>query len=141
MSQPSTVATMEHTHPHTLPGAHEPLVSPVSPSAREFLETLTRVVLEVLAGVRDIDQIARWVSDDVYKNLSARVRLSSRARQVTGQRVLRPTFCIGRTVLSEPLPGVIEGVVIVHGKARSRAVALRLEHLGTRWRASTITVL
>ncbi|GGF14448.1 hypothetical protein GCM10011399_05360 [Subtercola lobariae] len=54
---------------------------------------------------------------------------------------MRPTFSIGRIVLSEPLPGVIEGVVIVHGKARTRAVAVRLERLGPRWRASAINVL
>ncbi|MCU1476197.1 MAG: 3-hydroxyacyl-CoA dehydrogenase [Subtercola sp.] len=110
-------------------------------SAGDFLESLTRCVLEVLAGVRDIDQLARWVSDDVYKNLSKRVILSSRARQVTGQRSMRPSFSIGRTLLSEPLPGVIEGVVIVHGKARTRAVALRIERFGARWRASAINVL
>lgn len=108
---------------------------------REFIESLTRCVLEVLAGVRDLDQLARWVSDDVYRQLSKRVVLSTRARQVKGQRTIRPTFSIGRTLISEPSPSVIEGVVIVHGKARSRAVALRLESLGSRWRASAITVL
>ena len=95
----------------------------------------------MLAGVRDIDQLARWVTDEVYKNLSKRVVLSSRARQVKNQRSMRPTFSIGRTLQSEPSPGVVEGVVIVHGKARTRAVALRIERFGTRWRASAINVL
>ncbi|WP_116417576.1 Rv3235 family protein [Subtercola boreus] len=119
------------------------LVGPTEPgdSTESFLESLTLCVLEVLAGVRDLDQLARWVSDDVYRVLSQRVVLSARARQVTGERSIRPTFTIGRTLHSEPLPGVVEGVVIVHGKARTRAVALRLERLETRWRASAINVL
>ncbi|RFA15280.1 hypothetical protein B7R21_04470 [Subtercola boreus] len=108
---------------------------------QSILESLTLCVLEVLAGVRDLDQVARWVSEDVYHHLMQRVVLSARARQVKGERLIRPTFTIGRTVHSEPAPGVIEGVVIVHGKARTRAVALRLERLETRWRASAINVL
>ncbi|PPF87869.1 3-hydroxyacyl-CoA dehydrogenase [Subtercola sp. Z020] len=110
-------------------------------STATFLESLTLCVMEVLAGVRDLDQVARWVSDDVYRHLTQRVVLSARARQVKGDRTIRPTFTIGRTVQSEPAPGVVEGVVIVHGKARSRAVALRLERLNSRWRASAINVL
>jgi hypothetical protein len=110
-------------------------------STATFLESLTLCVMEVLAGVRDLDQVARWVSEDVYHHLTQRVVLSARARQVKGDRTIRPTFTIGRTVQSEPAPGIVEGVVIVHGKARSRAVALRLERLNSRWRASAINVL
>lgn len=111
------------------------------PHPNSFLENLTRCVLEVLAGSRDLEQLNRWVSDDVYRHLLKRVIISSRARQATGSRVARPTFIIGRTLFSEPSEGVIEGVVIVRGKARTRAVALRLERLDNRWRASAINVL
>lgn len=112
------------------------------PHPNSFLENLTRCVLEVLAGSRDLEQLNRWVSDDVYRHLLKRVIISSRARQATGStRAARPTFIIGRTLFSEPSEGVIEGVVIVRGKARTRAVALRLERLENRWRASAINVL
>ncbi|TIH37839.1 Rv3235 family protein [Subtercola vilae] len=151
MSQPLTItatASVTATASATAPAqateqAHQlyAVDTPVPVAVEQFLESLTRCVLEVLAGVRDLDQLARWVSDDVYQNLTRRVVLSSRARQVKGQRLIRPTFSIGRTVVSEPSPGIIEGVVIVHGKARTRAVALRLERLGARWRASAVTVL
>jgi hypothetical protein len=36
---------------------------------------------------------------------------------------------------------VVEAVVIVRGRARTRAVALRLEGLDQRWRATAINVL
>jgi hypothetical protein len=112
------------------------------PNPAPLLENLTRCVIEVLAGARDLEQISRWVSDDVYRHLLKRVVLSARARQAKGQRTaVRPTFTIGSTLISEPRDGVVEAVVIVHSRARSRAVALRLEGLDTRWRATAINVL
>lgn len=111
------------------------------PSPQPLLENLTRCVVEILAGARDLEQISRWVTDDVYRHLLKRVVLSSRARHATGQKVVRPTFSIGSTTICEPRDGVVEAVVIVRGRARTRAVALRLEGLDRRWRATAINVL
>ncbi|WP_309615898.1 Rv3235 family protein, partial [Salinibacterium sp.] len=41
----------------------------------------------------------------------------------------------------EPRDGAVEAVVIVRNRARTRAVALRLEGLDNRWRATAINVL
>lgn len=107
-----------------------------------LVENLTRCVIEILAGARDLEQISRWVSDDVYRHLLKRVVLSARARQAKGQRVVaRPNFTIGSTVVTEPSDAVVEAVVIVHSRARSRAVAIRLEGMDSRWRATAINVL
>jgi hypothetical protein len=111
------------------------------PDPEPLLVNLARCVIEVLAGARELDQLARWVSDDVYKHLLTRVVLSARARAVTGKRAQRPTLVIGNIIMSEPRDGVIEAVVIVKSKVRVRAVALRLEGLDHRWRASAINVL
>jgi hypothetical protein len=111
------------------------------PNPIPLMENLARCVLEVLAGARELDQLARWVSDDVYRHLLKRVVLSTRARQARGASVVRPTFRIGNTLVCEPRDGVVEGVVIAHGKARTRAIAIRLEGLDSRWRASAINVL
>lgn len=48
---------------------------------------------------------------------------------------------MGSTHVSEPADGVIEVVVIAHGTARTRAVAIRLEGMDNRWRASAVNVL
>lgn len=109
--------------------------------ARRMAENLARCVVEILAGSRQLDQIARWLSTEVHAHLLKRVVLSQRARHVRAEAPARPAIALGRTVLSEPSPGVVEAVVIVHGRARSRAVAIRLERQGARWRASAITVL
>ena len=119
----------------------QPATRAVLPNPEPLLDNLTRCVIEILAGARDLEQIARWVDDDVYRHLLKRVVLSTRARQAKGQVARRPNFSIGSMSIYEPRDGVVEAVVIVIGKARTRAVALRLEGLDTRWRATAINVL
>ena len=120
---------------------HQPASTSSLPDPRPLLENLTRCVIEVLAGARDLEQLARWVSDDVYRHLLKRVVLSTRARRARAQKASRPTFSIGSTSVFEPRDGVVEAVVIVRGRARTRAVAIRLEGLDSRWRATAINVL
>jgi hypothetical protein len=111
------------------------------PDPAPLLENLTRCVIEILAGARELEQIARWVTDDVYRHLLKRVVLSTRARRARGQQAARPSFSIGSTSICEPRDGVVEAVIIVRGRARTRAVAIRLEGLDKRWRATAINVL
>ena len=111
------------------------------PDPAPLLENLTRCVIEVLAGARDLEQLARWVSDDVYRHLLKRVVLSTRARSARGQKATRPSFSIGSTTICEPRDGVVEAVIIVRNRVRTRAVAIRLEGLDSRWRATAINVL
>jgi hypothetical protein len=119
----------------------QPTTTSTLPDPTPLLENLTRCVIEILAGARELEQISRWVSDEVYRHLLKRVVLSARARQARNQPVSRPNFAIGSTVFSEPKDGVVEAVVIVRGRARTRAVAIRLEGLDSRWRATAINVL
>lgn len=120
---------------------HQPTSSAELPDPGPLIENLTRCVVEILAGARDLEQLSRWVTDDVYRHLLKRVVLSARARQATGRPPTRPSFTIGSTTQCAPRDGVVEAVVIVHGRARTRAVALRLEGLDQRWRATAINVL
>lgn len=119
----------------------QPASTSALPDPGPLLENLTRCVIEVLAGARDLEQIARWVTDDVYRHLLKRVVLSTRARRARGQSATRPNFAISSRTVCEPRDGVIEAVVIVTGRARTRAVAIRLEGLDRRWRATAIHVL
>jgi hypothetical protein len=120
---------------------HQPTPSSALPDPRPLIENLTRCVIEILAGARELDQIARWLSDDVYRHLLKRVVLSSRARQAKGAAALRPSFAVGSVIVCEPRDGVVEASVVVRGRARVRAVAIRLEGLDRRWRATAINVL
>ena len=111
------------------------------PPPEPLVEQLTRSVVEILAGARELDQIARWVSDDVYRTLLKRTILGARARQARGERASRPAIALGPIRVAEPADGVVEAVTIVHGRGRSRAVAIRLEGIDRRWRATAIAVL
>ena len=120
---------------------HQPASTSSLPDPEPLLENLTRCVIEILAGARELEQISRWLTDDVYRHLLTRVIISSRARQAKGQTVVRPAFVIGSVTVCEPRDGVVEAVIIVRGRARARAVAIRLEGLDRRWRATAIHVL
>ncbi len=111
------------------------------PDPSTLLVNLARCVVEVLAGVRGLDQLSRWVTDDVYRHLLKRVVIASRARQVTGGTVRRPQLTVGEPRITYPSDSAIEAVVVVHQRSRSRAVAIRLEAFDSRWRASAINVL
>lgn len=119
----------------------QPTPTSTLPDPAPLLENLTRCVIEILAGARELEQISRWLSDDVYRHLLTRVIISSRARQAKGQQAVRPNFSIGSTTVCEPRDGVVEAVIVVRGRARARAVAIRLEGLDRRWRATAIHVL
>lgn len=121
---------------------YQPTPTAALPQPRPLIENLAHCVIEILAGARDLEQISRWVTDDVYRHLLKRTVLSARARQVKGQAPsVRPNFTVGTVITSEPKDGVVEAVVIIRGRARTRAVAIRLEGLDQRWRATAIHVL
>ena len=118
------------------PSSTEDLPDPVP-----FVQNLARRVIEVLAGARDIEQISRWVSDDVYMHILKRVVIATRARRAKNQSIVRPNFVVGNTFVCEPRDGVVETAIILEGKARTRVVAIRMEGLDGRWRATAIGVL
>ena len=70
------------------------------PDPRPMAENLARSVMEILAGCRELDQISRWVSDDVYRTLLKRVHISARARAARKQSVVRPSFGMGSTIIT-----------------------------------------
>jgi hypothetical protein len=111
------------------------------PDAEPLLRNLARCAIEVLAGARELDQVVRWVSEDVYRHLLKRVVLAGRARRVKGQAPTRPAITVGRIRSCQPRDGVIEATVMVHSRVRSRAVAIRLEGIDNRWRATAIGIL
>lgn len=111
------------------------------PDPVPLLRSLTQGVLEVLAGVREVDQLARWFNEDAFRSLVTRANLSARARSARGGSPARPTFEIRSIRTSDPADGVVEAVVIVAGPGRTRAVAIRLEGLDRRWRAASLAVL
>lgn len=117
--------------------AADPLADPTP-----LATNLARCVLEVLAGVRDLDQLARWLHEDVYRHLLRRSQQAARARRARSAPARRPAIAVRRVLVQRPAEGVAEVVAIVDTGARVRALAMRLELFdGRRWRAHGVHVL
>jgi hypothetical protein len=111
------------------------------PDPEPFVRNITRGILEVFAGVREVDQLARWLTEDAYRKLLTRANLAARARSARGVPAIRPVHSLLSVRHSSPADGVVEAVVVVQGPARTRAVALRLEGMDGRWRATSLALL
>ncbi|MGP3535413.1 Rv3235 family protein [Microbacterium sp. RD1] len=111
------------------------------PDPEPLVRNLTRGVLEVLAGVREIEQLARWLTEDAYRGLLTRANLATRARSARGVAASRPVHAITSVRSCVPADGVFEAVVVVATPTRTRAVALRLEGMDRRWRATSLALL
>lgn len=105
------------------------------------LENLALSAIEVIAGARDLEQLGRWVTREVYEHLSIRVTVASRARRVRGAVGKRPVILGTRVSAFRTGDAIVDGVVTVTMRDRTRAVALRIEWERGRWRATAIHVL
>ncbi len=111
------------------------------PDPDPFLRNITRGVLEVFAGVREVDQLSRWLTEDAYRKLVTRANLAARARSARNVPARRPVHVVLSVRHSSPADGVVEAVVVVQGPARTRAVAYRLEGMDGRWRITSLALL
>lgn len=111
------------------------------PDTEQFLRNLTIGVLEVFSGVREVDQLARWLTEDPYRKLVTRANLAARARSARGVPAARPVHQIMSIHQCSPADGVVEATLIVQVPTRVRAIAVRLEGMDGRWRATSLAIL
>jgi Family of unknown function (DUF6459) len=90
--------------------------------ADAWLRRLAVVIVEVLAGVRPDRQLVPLATDRVRARVRGLVPLLACDR--------RPR--IARIVTSRPAARVVEMTVVVHFGVRSRALAMRFEHVAER---------
>jgi len=111
------------------------------PDPSVLVENLATGVVEVLGGVRDLEQLGRWLSEGVYRHLLRRSIIAARGRAVRGQMPARPVAAVAAKRITFPAGNVVEATVLLHGASRTRAVAIRLEGMDQRWRATALAVL
>ena len=121
--------------------ARQPTSTARLPDPEPLVENLARGVIEVLTGTRDLEQLGRWMTEGVYKHMLRRQVLASRGRAARRQPLSRPVLQVAARRVTSPADGVVEATVVLHGLARTRAVALRLEGIDSRWRATALHVL
>ncbi|MGI6879383.1 Rv3235 family protein [Microbacterium sp. gxy059] len=111
------------------------------PRPEPLIGTLAGGVIEVIAGVRDVDQLARWLGEEPYRALVLRANLAHRARSARGRPARQPSYRVHTLHHQSPADGIVEAVAVVATPARTRAVAMRLEGYDRRWRATSLAVL
>ena len=111
------------------------------PNPIEILPSIATLIVEVISGARPVDHLAAIVSDQVYEKLRARQVIKARADAAAGIPKLVPKFSVTRVHTESPALGVIESVVLLSSRARTRAVTIRLEPIHSRWRATNVSVL
>jgi Family of unknown function (DUF6459) len=106
-----------------------------------LLKNVALGAVECLAGVRNPEQIERWLMPAVFHQLLRRHTLVGRRHSAEGGRAPRSAFRIVSSRLCRVNAGVAEGSVVVSNGKRARAVAIRFEALDHRWRATELRIL
>jgi hypothetical protein len=111
------------------------------PAAEPVLRALAVRAVEIIAGARDVEQLARWVTDDVYAHLRFRASVAARARAVTGVVADRPRLWIDHVKTWPTDSGGCNAVILVYDTHRAHVVSVRLEGIEQRWQATVLVVI
>lgn len=106
-----------------------------------LLRMLAPAVIEVIAGVRNINQLGAILSEDVFTRLRDRSVLMAQVRARNGEGDSAPQLTVGDVRVEHLRDGVVESVVLVQSPNRTRAVTIRLEGINRRWRAQAVSVI
>lgn len=105
-----------------------------------YVAALAVHAYECLDGSRPIAQLGSAISFELAQQLSEiRAARMERRSLVRDRRRIIPVP--GRPVICRPVPHAVEATVALHAPHRSYAVAIRLEWVHGRWRASELVVL
>ncbi|WP_223263024.1 Rv3235 family protein [Arthrobacter sp. NamB2] len=107
--------------------------------------SVTQGALEVLAGTRPLQQMARWLDPENYERLQLRanlVRCIDAPELPRGKpRTTAHRHVVVRSARVCPVsPGVYEASVVAYDQKRIRAVALRIEQRRGAWRVTALEI-
>lgn len=111
------------------------------PNPDSSLISLATGVLEVICGTRQVEQLARILSDRVYQDISKKAIEARVARDSRGDKARYQNIRFHALKSQSPRDGVVDSVVLVDIQQRTKAVVIRLEGINSRWRATEVSVL
>ncbi len=111
------------------------------PDPNPSLTAIATGVIDVITGSRQVEQLSRLLSDEVYQRLALKSAQARQHRALLGKKAMVQRFSIQNVHNSSPRDGVIESVVLLNSSNRTRAVTIRLEGINSRWRATSVSVL
>ncbi len=98
------------------------------PDPEPLVVQLAQALVEVMAGLRPPQQLAKWASPEVYDLLCRRSHVAARRPAVS-----RRPAVVRRVRVQEPADGIVEACAVVVHHDRVRALALRMSGWGRRW--------
>jgi hypothetical protein len=105
-----------------------------------FFAQIGAAYVEVLAGMRRPEQLARWLSDRTYYDISQRVKRQSMQRQLTGMK-LRPDISVKKSQIFLTDLGAYQAVVVLKISGKIRAVSIRAELIHKKYRITDICLI
>lgn len=105
--------------------------------------------LEVLSGVRSVQQLSRWLSGPSMDALTVRARLHAEAARMELRRrsggpqnvqLLYHQPLVHSVHCSAVAPGIYETSVVVADKTRFRAIAMRMERSHGLWKVTALQI-
>lgn len=106
----------------------------------DSVRALALLVFEVIEGLRGIAQLGSLITLNAAHDLSS-VRAARQEQRTVLREPAPPALRPGAVRVDRPTPGIAEVASVVHVGTRARAVAMRMEWLHQRWRATEIAVL
>lgn len=99
--------------------------------------SIVRAAVEVLVGSRPTAQLGRWLTAELYDELSRRAGLAMR---IKGRPGVRRQAVVRRVHVCRLSALAVEAAVVVHDGERVRAAAVRVEAHRGRWRATALEI-
>lgn len=149
---PAPVRTPVNTPVPTTARAHLTAVPPLAHRAvapetsglpgpePRYIAAIAVHAFEALEGARPLAQLGNAVTWRLATQLG-RVRAARMERRSLTRDERHSAPRLGRVLTSRPTPHAVEATVVLHTNRRTHAVAMRLEWIDDRWRATELTVL
>ena len=110
---------------------------------------VAQAALEVISGVRSVQQLSRWLSTLCLDSLTTRARLHAEATRLQIRRHSNDDGNV-HTLYHQPLvhsvhcsavaPGIYETSVVVADASRFRAIAMRFEQMHGLWKVTALQI-
>lgn len=114
----------------------------VKPDASLELGYIAPAIIEVIEGARSVTQLGGLINEDVYQTLRRQAIDVALRRRERGQSAAQyPNVRVTDIHQESTRPDLIESIILLRVKDRTRAMTIRMEKRIGRWLATAITVL
>jgi len=140
LRQPNLRAPLTAVPPATVADHHADSCDEVLDPRPDQVQALAVLIFEVIEGLRGIAQLGTAITLGAARQLTA-MRAARQEQRAVLREPARHVSRAGHVRVDRPSAGVAEAASVVYVGERARAVAMRLEWLHLRWRATEIAVL